>query len=158
MILVDTGASGGNYASSAFVNLVEKTSHEGRSIKKSAGKGYLRATNPHSVKVPPMPVIGSCTIPLVFPPMDRVYEATASVVQDLPYSVVLGTAFVKENRSIISFDSIGGFKPSSDAMWVPFVIIKQTWYTPRLCMVRLTSQVNPTNETLGCRRCLNWQS
>ena len=83
MILVDTGASAGNYASSAFMNLVEKTSHEGGSIKKPAGKGYLRAVNPHSVEVPPMPVIGSCTIPLVFPTMNRVYEATVRVVQDL---------------------------------------------------------------------------
>ena len=121
MILVDTGASGGNYASSTFVTLVEETSHGGKSIKNSTGQGYLRAANPSSAKVPPMSITGSCTIPLIFPPMDRVYEVTVRVVQHLPYSVVLGTAFMKENRSIISFDSIGGFKPSPDAVWVPFV-------------------------------------
>lgn len=94
MILSDTGA---NYASSAFLTLVEETSHSGRSIKKSTGKGCLRSANHHSVNVPPMSVIGSCTIPLVFSPMNRVYEATVRVVQDLPYSVVLSTAFMKGN-------------------------------------------------------------
>ena len=79
MILVDTGASGGNYASSAFMAPVEEISHGGKSIKKSTGKGctYGQRTPTPSKFNQSMSVIGSCTVPLVFPPMDRVHEATA---------------------------------------------------------------------------------
>lgn len=72
LMFVDTGASGGNYTSIAFIEVVERASYYGKSIKFSAGKGYLGAGNPSSTNVPPISVIGSCKIPLVFPPIDRV--------------------------------------------------------------------------------------
>lgn len=96
------------YASSTFVTLVEETNYGGRSIKKSTGKEYFRAANPQSVNLKPMSAIGSCTIPLAFPPLERVYEAKAGIVNNPPYSIVLGRAFMKDNWSIIGLSQLKG--------------------------------------------------
>ena len=119
-VLVDTGAGGGNYTSLSFTKTVEGHLHEGRSIINSSGKGFLRAANPRDSDVSPMEVIGSCLIPLIFTPVYRVFRVPFRVVRDLPYAVVLGTAFMKENKSVLSFNENEGFKPTPDSTWVPF--------------------------------------
>ena len=93
---------------------------EGKAIISSAGKGFLRAANPKESTIPPMEVIGSCVIPVVFPPIDRVFRTSFRVVRDLPYAVVPGAAFMKEHHSTISFREKEGFKPTPESTWVPF--------------------------------------
>ena len=70
----------------------------------SAGKGSLTAANPRGSKVSHMEVVGSCLLPLAFAPVDHVFNAAVRVVVDLPYAIVLWTAFFKEHRSTISFE------------------------------------------------------
>ena len=45
LVLIDTGAEGGNYASKAFVRPIEQNARGGRSIMSTRGKGLLRAAN-----------------------------------------------------------------------------------------------------------------
>ena len=119
-VLVDTGAGGGNYTSLAFMETVQTNLWGGKAIISSAGKGFLRAANPKDSAIPPMEVIGSGVIPVVFPPIDRVFRISSRVVRDLPYAVVLGAAFMKEHHSTISFRDKEGFKPTPESTWVPF--------------------------------------
>ena len=119
-VLVDTGAGGGDYISLAFTETVQTNLWGGKAIISSAGKGFLRAARPKDSAIPPMEVIGSCVIPVVFPPIDRVFRISFRVVRDLPYAVVLGAAFMKEHHSTISFREKEGFKPTPESTWVPF--------------------------------------
>ena len=120
-VLVDTGAGGGNYASEAFVRSVEHSGRGGQSMVSSSGQGWLRAANPASSATPPMKIAGSCELPLVFRPEDRVRKVLVRVVQDLPYGLIIGAAFLRKNGSVISFAAGGGFKPAPESPWVPFI-------------------------------------
>ena len=65
-------------------------------------------------------VVGSCLLTLVFAPVDQIFRVKFSVVKGLPYAMMLGAAFMKDNRSIISFDSEEGFRPTPSSSWVLF--------------------------------------
>ena len=67
-----------------------------------------------------MEVVGSCLLPLVFAPVDQIFHVKFRVVKGLPYATVLGAAFMKDNRSIISVDGEEGFRPTPSSSWVPF--------------------------------------
>ena len=73
-VLVDTGAGGRNYTSLTFTKTVQTNLWGGRPIISSAGKVLLRAANPRNSGVSPMEVIGSCLIPMVFSPVDKVFR------------------------------------------------------------------------------------
>ena len=120
-VLVDTGAGGGNYSSAAFVRSVERSGRGGQSVMSSRGQGWLRAANPTNSAVPPMRISGSCELPLVFSPEDRVRKVLVRVVEGLPYGLIIGAAFLRKNSSIISFAAGGGFKPAPESPWVPFI-------------------------------------
>ena len=47
-------------------------------------EGLVRAANPTNSAVPPMIVLGSTDIPLVFPPDDQVRNVTVRAVEGLP--------------------------------------------------------------------------
>ena len=119
-VLVDTGAGGGNYTSLNFTKTVQTNLWGGRALINPAGKGSLRAANPKDSAVPPMEVIGSCVIPMMFSPVDKVFRISFRVVRDLPYAIVLGAAFMREHHSIISFREKEGFKPTPESTWVSF--------------------------------------
>ena len=119
-VLVDTEAGGGNYTSLTFTKTVQTNLRGGRSIIGSAGKGFLRAANPRNSGVSPMEVIRSCVIPMVFPPVDRVFRISFRIVRDLPYAVVLGAILKKEHHSTLSFREKEWFKPTPESTWVPF--------------------------------------
>ena len=119
-VLVDSGVGGGNYASLAFIETVQTNLWGGKAIISSAGKGFLRAANPKDSAIPPMEVIGSCVIPVMFPPINRVFRISFRDVRDLLYAVVLGAAFMKRHHSTISFREKEGFKPTPESTWVPF--------------------------------------
>ena len=86
---------GGNHASEYFVHSVERHGRVGERIISSKGKGLLRAANPIHSGVAPMNIVGSCDIPLVFTPEDRVRRMTVRVVEGLPYRLILGAAFLR---------------------------------------------------------------
>ena len=111
-VLVDTGAGGGNYASAAFVHTGEHSGRGGRSMIGPRGQGWLRAANLRISTTPPMKIAGSCKLPLVFTPENRVREVLVRVVEDLPYGLIIGAAFVRKKGSVISFAAGGGFKPA----------------------------------------------
>ena len=119
-VLVDTGAGGGDYTSLAFTKTIQTNLWGGRSIISSAGKGLLRAANPRNSRVCLMEVIGSCVISMVFSPVDRVFRLSFPIVRDLPYAVVLGSAFMNEHHSTVSFREKEGFSPTPEYAWMPF--------------------------------------
>ena len=69
-------------------------------------------TNLWNCDVSPMEVVGSCVIPLSFMPVDRVFHISFRVVQDLPHAVVIGAAFIKDNKCVLSFNENKGFRPT----------------------------------------------
>ena len=102
---------GGGYTSLVFTKTVETNLRGGQSIINPSGEGFLRAANPRNSSVS-LEVIESCVIPLVFSPVDRVFSISFEVVRDLPYTVVLGAAFMKDHPSTISFREKEGFRPT----------------------------------------------
>ena len=66
-----------------------------------------------------MNIIGSCDIPLVLMPEDRIRRMTVRMVEGLPYGLILGAAFLRQNASVINFTERGGFKPAPRSSWVP---------------------------------------
>jgi len=66
-----------------------------------------------------MNIVGSCDIPLVFMPEDRVRRVTVRVVEGLPYGLILGAAFLRQHNSVLNFAEGRGFKPAPESPWVP---------------------------------------
>ena len=87
-----------------FIELIEERIGWGKSLINPTGTGPLSAANPQNSGVAPMQVVGSCLLPQVFAPVDQIFRVKFSVLKGLPYAIVLGAAFMKDNRSIVSFD------------------------------------------------------
>lgn len=120
-VLLDTGAGGGNYASLKFIRAVECTEYRGRNTISKRGRGFLRAANPTGSEVAPMKIIGTSLLPLVLPPVDRVFRARVRVVEDLPVGLILGAAFMRRYNSVLFFEGGGWFKPTRDSARVPML-------------------------------------
>ena len=103
---VETGAGVGDYASMALTKAVEVGGIVGRggggAIVNPTRKELIVPPIPNSI-VPPMTVVGSCLLPLVFVPIDRVFRATVWVAPGFPYALDLGATFMREHRNAISF-------------------------------------------------------
>ena len=54
-----------------FIESIEERDDWGKSLVNVAGKGLLSAANRKDSAVPPMEVVGSCLLPLVFAPVDQ---------------------------------------------------------------------------------------
>lgn len=78
-VLLDSGAGGGNFCSDKFIRAVERTEYNGKRIVSTRGRRLLRAPNPSDSGVAPMSVVGTAVLPLVFPPVDRVFRARLRV-------------------------------------------------------------------------------
>ena len=76
MVVIDTGAGGGNYASASFVKTVEATTRGRHSTVTSARNSHLRAVNPKASDELPIEIVNSCVLPLVFAPVTRVFRLT----------------------------------------------------------------------------------
>lgn len=63
------------------------------------GSGYLSTDSPKASSIPPMKVLGSCVIPLVFPLEDRLGKI---IVVGLPYGLILGARFFQRKHSTLS--------------------------------------------------------
>lgn len=122
-VLLDSGAGGGNYASAAFIRGVERTEYGGRNIVSKRGRGRLRAANPHNSDVPPMRILGTCILFIIFPPVDGIFAASVRVVEGLPFGLVLGTAFMRYHGSSLLFAGPGSghFKPNPHSSLVPLL-------------------------------------
>lgn len=71
-VLLDTSAGGGNYTSTKLIRSVERMVYRGKTIVSAKGRRSLRAANPADSGVAPMAIVGTATLPLVFPPEDRI--------------------------------------------------------------------------------------
>ena len=85
------------------------------------GKGALHAANPTHCNIPPMRVLGSARIPIVFLPEDCVHNIAVRIVEGLPYGFILGARFFYANKSTLNFGIDKGFKPTPASPWVPFL-------------------------------------
>ena len=117
-ILLDTGAGGGSYISSALCDSLIRNC--GLRMDRSAS-GSLRAANPSHQKVPPMRILGRVGLPVLFTNDSCVRVVPARVVADLPYAFIVRADYFKKNRSTLGFDSDEGFRPTPGAPWVPFL-------------------------------------
>ena len=122
-ILLGSGAGGGNYASASFVRGIERSEYKGKNMISRRRKGRLLAANPIDSNVPPMDILGTCLLALVFPPIDGIFRARVRVVKGLPYGLVLGTEFMSRHESILSFArlGLGWFRPTPDTDRVPLL-------------------------------------
>lgn len=82
VVLLDSGADGGNYASADFVHSVERTVFGGRNITSKKGRGFLRAANPTDSDVAPMSVVGTAMLALVFPPVGSFFAFACAWSKD----------------------------------------------------------------------------
>ena len=81
----------------------------------------MHAVNPTHSNIPPMRVLGSARIPIVFLPEDCVHNIAVRIVEGLPYGFILGARFIYANKSILNFGTDKGFKPTPASPWVPFL-------------------------------------
>ena len=103
-----------------FIESTQKRDGWGKLLVNPTGKGLLSAANPKNIAVPPMEVVGSCLLPLVFAPVNQIFRVKFRVVKGVPYAMVLGAALMTDHRSIISFDGEEGSRPTPSSSWVPF--------------------------------------
>ena len=107
-VLVDTGCGGGSYCSEAFIAAVQKHCFHGDSVVSATGRGTLRAANPKDSQVPPMQVIGSARLPILFLPDEKVRTITFRVVRKLPYGCIVGASFLNEMLARLALATKGG--------------------------------------------------
>ena len=125
IVLLDTGAGGGNYASLKFIQAAQRHAFNGKRIISKRGRGRLHAANPAKDNVPPMTIVGTAILPLIFPPVDRIFRARVRVVVDLPFGLILGAAYLRHYNSVLDFGGLGTFKPSGDSPCVPLLPAEQ---------------------------------
>lgn len=89
-----------------MVSLVEKT--------------MLSAANSKDSKVESIKVVGSNGLPSVFDRADGLFFVVVRVVEDQPYGLVLGVAFLRRYNSFFSFSEEGSFKPTPESLCMPF--------------------------------------
>ena len=112
--LVDSGAGGGSFASKKFIQEIEQAEYGGRNMISKKGRGRLRAANPEGSKEPPMTILGTCVLFLVFPPVDGIFATRVRVGDRLPIGLILGTKLMRRYESSMSFEGPGSgvFKPT----------------------------------------------
>lgn len=122
-VLLDSGAEGGTSASVPFIRGIEQTEYEGRDMVSKRGRGRLRAANPSDSGVPPMNILGTCVLFLVFPPAGGSFGTKIRVVERLPFGLILGTAFMRRHHSALLFDGPGSgwFRPGAESPRVPLL-------------------------------------
>lgn len=122
IVLVDTGAGGGNFVSERLIQAVQRTDFNGQNLASNRGRGFLRAANPADSGVAPMSIVGTTLLALIFLPVDRVFRVRFRVMHALPVGVILGTDFMYRHRSIITFEDSRSFKATPDAQVVPLLL------------------------------------
>ena len=91
-ILLDTGAGGGSYMSVGLYCTLRQWGRVSQKLS-TRGKGALHAANSTHCNIPPMRVLGSARIPIVFLPEDCVHNIAVRIVEGLPYGFILGARF-----------------------------------------------------------------
>lgn len=117
--MLDTGAGGGSYISvEMWLSLKRRL---GLSIDRSTS-GALQAANPSASAIPPMRILGSVPVPVLFTNDSQVRTVVVRVVEALPYDFILGADYFRRNRSVFNFDPARGFQPIPASPWVPFSV------------------------------------
>ena len=111
---------GGSYMSVALYCTLRQWGGVNQKLS-ARGKGALHAANPTHCNIPPMRVLGSARIPIVFLPEDCVHNIAVRILEGLPYGFILGARFFYANKSILNFGTDKGFKPTPASPWVPFL-------------------------------------
>ena len=82
-VLLDSGAGagGGNYASAKLIHEIDRADYGGRNMISKKG-------NPENSKEPPMSILGTCLISVVFPPVDKIFAVKVRVDDQLPPGLI----------------------------------------------------------------------
>ena len=95
-VLLDTGAGGGSYFSASLWRSLIKAKIIPSKLDTNDA-GTLHAANPSKNNVPPMSILGSTVIPILFATDNCVRRVVIRVVEDLPYGFILRTEFFRTN-------------------------------------------------------------
>ena len=104
----------------AFYHMIAKRGRLVTSIRKH-GQGALHAGNPPSNKTNPTRILGFSLLSLSFPSENRVRRITSRLVDGLPYGLIEGADYLRNEESILDFGPGNGFKHSQNAPWIPFL-------------------------------------
>lgn len=80
--------------SSVFIQTVEKRQH-GRNMVFKRGRGRLRAANPSDSEVPPMAVLGTFVLILVFPSTDETLGVRVRMMEGPPVGPIIDTTSMR---------------------------------------------------------------
>ena len=75
------------------------------------------------LKEPPMSILGTFLISVVFLPVDKIFAVEVRVVDQLPLGLILGTAFMRRYESSLVFEGPGAgwFKTTPTSPRVPLL-------------------------------------
>lgn len=123
-VLLDTGAGGGNYASVKLIHAVQRHVFGVKRIISKRGQGFLHVANPAKDAVPPMSIVRTAVLPLIFPPVDHVFRTYVRVIADpLPTDPGRGIHAPLQQCSCAS-KGTGSFKKSADTPSVPLLPVE----------------------------------
>ena len=117
-ILLDTGAGGGSYISFSLWRGLKRLTRRRLDERRARA---LEAANPRDSDTPPMRILGSVALPVLFDGDARVRDVEVRVVDGLPYGFIVEADFFRRNASVLDFGPNRGFRPVPAAPWVPFL-------------------------------------
>ena len=113
---------------------------------RTKGKGSLHAANPANKGAPPMRILGSAIIPVVWAPDDRVHNIAVRVVDELPYGLIIGARFLRTNNSVLDVGAGRGFKQTPSSRWIPFIERSMSPVIAPLAWNRFCALINTPND------------
>ena len=84
-------------------------------VQQERREGCFTRSHPPSNKAPPMRILGSTFLPVRFPSGTRVQRMTFRVVDGLPYGLIVGADYVRDEEGILDFGPAKGLKHSQNA-------------------------------------------
>ena len=92
----------------------------GHPLKKTGGVLYTQPPPPPEQNTP-MRILGSTNLSLRFPFETRVRKIMSRVVDGLPYGLIVGVDYLRNEENILDFGPGKGFKHNQNASWIPFL-------------------------------------
>lgn len=105
----------------------------------------LHAANLFDSEVPPMYILGSTRVPLIFPPENKVFPMMGRVICKWPHNLLLGENFFPNRRIVTMLAPREGFQPDPSSQWILF--LSDAVYPKASPLVSLKQAlINPANQ------------
>ena len=136
------------------------TARWGRSVTPLTkhGRCASHTASPSLSKTPPMRILGSTNLSLKFPSENRVRRITFRVVDGLPYGLIVGADYLRNEESILDFGPGKGFEHSQNVHWIPFLDhTPQSVLTASLTDSRAPTAVDASHRTSQSHEDMAWE-